>query len=193
MKQPETIQAPILMVRRAEALQVYATVEYSLAMAIHVLMKCDAKFALTMIQRISNTRARYMLIADLIEQSDLKPIKSFWSGLERRLNRLDSIRNNIVHWNYVTSEKDGEATHLLTSWKTMHGGKSKPMGIGDVEDFMRDAGETASLINLYFSYLMSDRRTRAALHDIYLQPITHQTLEALMQKVHSLAGQPARP
>lgn len=194
MKQPTMIEAPILMVRRAEALQSYAGLEYALAMALHLLMKCDAHIALTMIQRMSNTRSRYMLIADLIDQSDLRPIKKFWAGLERRLNRLDGIRNNIVHWNYVYREEKGEATHLLMSWKALHGGgASEPLEAGDLEEFVRDVNETSSLISLYFSYLMSDQTTRAALHDIFLQPVTDQTLEALTKTVHSLAKPPIQP
>lgn len=83
---------------RLVALKQYSDLEYQLCMLLQVTLKIESQAAATIFHRITNTRARYAIISDLLKLDDRLEFKQHWGKIEKWLSPCDAARNNIVHW-----------------------------------------------------------------------------------------------
>jgi hypothetical protein len=99
---------------RLVALKQYSDLEYQLCMLLQITLKIEAKAAATIFHRITNTRARYAIISDLLKLDDRLEFKQHWGKIEKWLSPCDASRNNIVHWEpgkvFVVTIKNSETT-----------------------------------------------------------------------------------
>ena len=184
----KTVNAPTLMVRRAEAIQAYASIEYSLAMVLMVLLeKNDPNIGFSLISRMVNARSRSHLIEDLLSQSDVAELSASWKRLAKKLSEVDGVRNKIVHWNYVQSEKNGEIENYLMPWSAFSGQTQEKMNLSEVELFISKANQMASMISVFSGYKLADANTRTALADIFNLPIDENFLKAYGERIQQLS------
>ena len=83
---------------RLVALKQYSDLEYQLCMLLQVILKIESQAAASIFHRISNTRARYAIISDLLKLDGRLEFKQHWGKIEKWLGLCDAARNNIVHW-----------------------------------------------------------------------------------------------
>lgn len=183
------VEAPVFTVRRAEALQAYATIEYALAQLVcAILGKHDPHIGFSVISRMLNAKSRGQLIGDLSNTSVLLEIKPFWDRLSDRLSRLDRTRNKIVHWNLTYSETEAGKTYSLMPWSTFTGQKQDRLCLPDIEQFISSAYTCSSLISFYGSYQRGDDLWRSISRSTFLENLPpDEMLQKLGQKVAEAA------
>jgi hypothetical protein len=98
------------LVRRAQAIQAYATIEGSLERVFAQLLGCDPEDAAHIFFQITNTSSRTSIISGLIERRCDQRYHPFWNGIPRTPDKkglwnivrdLDLRRNQIVHWHQM--------------------------------------------------------------------------------------------
>ena len=99
---------------RLVALKQYSDLEYQLCMLLQVTLKIESQAAATIFHRITNTRARYAIISDLLKLDDRLEFNQHWGKIEKWLSPCDAARNNIVHWEHgntiIITTEDSEIT-----------------------------------------------------------------------------------
>ena len=97
---PERDTAPYqqLAIARAGAIQAYASVESSISMLFATLLGTDFETAGIVFFRIVNTRARVVILEDLLEKRHKDRYATYWNSMVKLIRSLDAKRNEIVHW-----------------------------------------------------------------------------------------------
>jgi len=97
---------------RLAALKEYARLEFELCLLLRNLLQVDDAKASAIFYAITNTRARYAIIASLIDLGTTPKWKA-WAKIEKWLGPCDSVRNHLVHWfedeyTLITMETDDD-------------------------------------------------------------------------------------
>jgi hypothetical protein len=93
---------------RAKALNTYADLERTLAALFSTLTKTDTRRGYLIFAAIGNYRTRRETLSDLMTIGYGDKYSEFFDCFIERLQRVDEIRNRIVHWIVMTSHRGGE-------------------------------------------------------------------------------------
>ena len=185
----DKVLVPLFDAERLRSLERYAALEMKLAFLLSALLGVDGGKGFVIFYRITNTRSRYAIISDLLARSEFAETKPFWTSLEKALVKLDSFRNNIVHWVPWVELDDGGGPTKAKRQSPGHrglGAHPDPITVERLLAFQEDISALTTPMVMYISYLRDP--AVAPLHDtlrrIFLQPIDDQTTEALLSALN---------
>lgn len=93
--------AIVFNVGRAVAIQNYAAIEHSLCFFMAHLMGTSAQVSSIIFFRIINTKSRNKILEDLIKMK-IPSYLEYWKSMLKLIRKLDTKRNEIVHWTAMT-------------------------------------------------------------------------------------------
>lgn len=93
---------------RAEAIDAYASLEHALLMLFSNAINTRPDHAAIVFTRMVNTRSRNEIISELINSKFGDEAKKFTKSLIKQVQKVDSIRNKIVHWS-ITYKGSGSS------------------------------------------------------------------------------------
>jgi len=176
---------------RLTALNQYAMLEVQLAHLLQTLLDTSISKANTIFYRVTNTRSRYAIIDSLISLTDDASARKFWSKIEKDLNPIDQFRNNLVHWVPVVDLGNSSEVLKNTPHQSLQPGHSiykqdaARLTAVDIQKRLPDINRMTLLVSVfrwYFGETFPEPQ-RSAWREIFLQPITDQTAEALAQSL----------
>jgi hypothetical protein len=101
------------MIARANAIELYASIEQSMASMLAQLLKTDAELAGIVFFRIVNARSRNVIFESLFKKRFGQQYGEYWTSLSKIIRTLDDTRNQIIHWHvahHLSVSADGVPT-----------------------------------------------------------------------------------
>lgn len=83
---------------RLAALKQYSDLEFELCHVLRYALGVDAAAGAAVFYGISNTRARYAMISNLLRQRHKGAYRKAWSKIEGWVGPCDGDRNQLIHW-----------------------------------------------------------------------------------------------
>ena len=159
---------------RMSVLDTYTELERFLAETLRTIMGCPPDVAYTIFYRVTNTRARYAIMTDLMKMRYGNAFNPSWKKMQKWLVQFDATRNHLAHWSAVMEiGPDGGAwtlrnpvVHFANSPETPD---YNPETLQDVRTLMVHMGN----VLMQFEMCLS-RGPESALWQIFQQPVTHQ-------------------
>jgi hypothetical protein len=188
-----------------EALKEYAELEEQLCRLLSACLKNDHDAAAIILYSVSNTRARYKIIAGLLRNDHEDTYYKPWKRIEKWLGPRDEARNHIVHWGedervtvVVTSDPDDDAapprvlrnkvlTNNATRWNPPE--FFRAYSEADITSETRANRCMKHIVNRYWLSMWGPQQWPWT--DIFQQPIAHQSPEEFLQLLNG-RGIPAQ-
>jgi len=189
----DTPGATKLMLARAQAIQVYASLEQSLAHLFANLLRTDAEAAGTVFFRIVNTRSRLVILKKLLRQRHASAYNVFWSSIDKALRSdIDQKRNEIVHWHVVKELNIGDdvptSTYKLAPpnfWTANN--RSPKITVEDLMAFTAKCDFISRLMSMFHMHLLG-KLPDPAWPEIFRQPVAYPPPDS-----HPLSGKTNTP
>jgi RecB family exonuclease len=95
------VNQDVFLVARANAIQAYAKLEFSLSIVFSRLLGTQPDIAGLVFFRITNTYQRNGILEDLKKHRFGNEYNLFWNSIMKIIRQIDQRRNEIVHWHVV--------------------------------------------------------------------------------------------
>lgn len=161
---------------RGKAIQAYASLEQSLCLVFCVVADLRRDIAGIIFFKIVNTPARNTILEDLIKKKFGAKFNPFWNSTFSELQKLDSKRNEIVHWNAINNVGTDGAGEMKTEIilrppKTWGFDPTAPtLKTQDLRDFMAKCDFYTQACNGFFATMKKPEAGDFALSDAQLKP-----------------------
>jgi hypothetical protein len=124
----------LITVGRGTAIQNYAALEHTLCMLMANLMGTSVQISSVIFFRIINTRSRNKILDDLMKLRTTG-YEEYWKSLLKLIRKVDSTRNEIVHWTAVTNINPPSISMTLRPPDFWNRDSATELGIADLQEF----------------------------------------------------------
>jgi hypothetical protein len=178
----DRIPAQELMLARAKAIQMYASVEQSLASLFGVLVQTSPKIAGIIFFRIVNTRSRNAILEGILKERHGTAYDVYWTSILKMVVQLDSERNEIIHWHVVQELGKFEGDRALTSFKLSvpnfwaYTATSPSKSAHDINQFSFRCDYVTRSLNMFTVHLQGDvlpAESASTWREIFQQPAVY--------------------
>lgn len=164
---------------RARAINTYAELEQSMRELFTVLLGADSVRAALVFASMQNARSRLIVLQDLLHIAKGKTHDKFFIKATREMQKIDSARNQIIHWIAQYSVRGGkpfdpERDVFLAEHPNLYG--LRKVYINDLVEFVEKTQFYAHLIYYFGIYLKAPAMAadqmpgKTSWHDIFLRP-----------------------
>lgn len=172
-----------LLIARAKAIQAYAVLEQSLGKLFAYLLGVPEDYAGIVFFRITSARNRNQIVEHLLDKKFESAYDAYWHGLPGSpgnpktggllsiIRQLDDTRNQVVHWQTMTSVGGAEQTSYLIRpnlWEYITDRQS--LTIAQIDEFSAKTDFAARSVNIFWWYSDPNFISRSGLSEADAQP-----------------------
>ncbi|CDN48736.1 hypothetical protein [Neorhizobium galegae] len=190
----EQVQIPAFKAARLDAIENYIAMEHNYIAIISILLKIPHEQAISIASGMLNSKSRLVLVGDLIQPLATEAMP-FWQEVRERIERLDIMRNKIVHWIEVYQEGPRDDTGKVISptvsklvpWKTFVGTDKSALDIHALREFSARVKYTNQLLAHLAAYFLYSPEMKLTFRSIFVKKPDDNTLNQLFALIEKAA------